>query len=481
MTMSEDFKTVFWKQRENIRAFQNLFEKRLEKQAANPNYFADRNLSIKQAGKMYEMWAPNPKDDNENNIEHTLDCPDRRSNIYGNGWEFKFHEPPDELIGRYSRTIFEKSEVVRKAIEEYKGFWRYRVSNLEWASSRGDLFPGTTEKWSRKYPSELNTIEFLVPGLGIQLVEEYESKNIRADIVRELLVVNVFSPNERVFESKPADKFDSMRAVVLTILDAINLYRTECVHPAPVECALCGDILEPMLRRNSDYMLPENYCSWCVLVIDYHDENEIVYEGFTDEELKIGMIESFSKLVELSDFPYWKTPVLSKDLMIELNLRERAPEEARQLAFLFASLPKRTKLKALFGTPQHFFNAAGLEELVPRGKGRGIRSISRCGHLCLSMGEREICEYLHENGVNHSKEPIYAELVSDGEEFGAMRGDFLVGDVVIEFAGLDGEEAYDAKMELKQTLANKHGLKLIILRPRDVKNLSAIIPLPLSR
>ncbi len=480
MSMGEDFQSIFVKQRENIRAFQNLFEKRLQKEAANPNYFADRNLSVRRAGKKFEMWAPNPKDDNENNIEHTLDCPDRRTNIYGNGWEYKFNESPDELIHRYSRTIFDKSEVVRRAIAEYKGFWRCRVSNLEWASSRGDLFPGSTEKWSRKYPLELNTLEFLVPGLGVQLVEEYESKNIRADIVRELLVINIFSPNERVFESKPADKYDSMRAVVLTILDAVNLYRTECVHPMPVECALCGDILEPTLRQNADYMLPENFCSWCLLVIDYHDENEIVYEGFTDEELKVAMIESFTKLVELSTFPYWKSPVLSKDLMIELNLRERDPEEAKRLAYLFASLPKRTKLKALYETPQHFFHAAGLEDLVPRGKGRGIRSISRCGHLCLSMGEREICEYLHDNSVHHSKEPIYAELVSNGSEFGAMRGDFLVGDIVIEFAGLDGEDAYDAKMELKQTLANKHGLKLIVVRPKDVKNLGAIIPLPFS-
>jgi hypothetical protein len=142
-------------------------------------------------------------------------------------------------------------------------------------------------------------------------------------------------------------------------------------------------------------------------------------------------------------------------------------------------MPKRSTMKKLFDSPQHFFHAAGLEALIPRGKGRGIRSISRCGHLCVSMGEREICEYLHENGVSHTKEPLYADLVPEGSEFGAMRGDFLVGDLVIEFAGLDGDEAYDAKISTKQSLAEKYGLKLIVVRPGDVKKLSDLLALPL--
>jgi hypothetical protein len=57
-----------------------------------------------------------------------------------------------------------------------------------------------------------------------------------------------------------------------------------------------------------------------------------------------------------------------------------------------------------------------------------------------------------------------------------MRGDFLAGDIVIEYAGLDGEEAYDAKMAIKQQLATEHGLKLVIIRPQDIKNLESLIP-----
>jgi hypothetical protein len=263
------------------------------------------------------------------------------------------------------------------------------------------------------------------------------------------------------------------------IFDSINGYRDDCEHPSPVECGLCGDVLEPNLRQNTEYMLPESYCAWCVLVIDYHDETELLYDGIDEKFLRELMIRSFTRLVDLTGFPYWKTPVLTRDLMVEINLRERSSTEAREMAYLLACLPKRSKMKTLFETPQHFFHEAGLEQLIPKGKGRGVRSISRCGHLCLSMGEREICEYLHQHSIAHSKEPLYADLVGKATEFGAMRGDFLAGDIVIEFAGLEGEEAYDVKMNLKQQLANEYGLKLIIISPKDVKDLSNFLPLTL--
>ena len=476
-----DFEQVFLRRRDNLRPFQVLYEKRRAKAASAGDRFPNRNLAIAKDGQKFEFWAPDAEQSNEWQIEHTLECPDRKSNIFGNGWELTFDNPPDELILRYSQQLYERSDVLRRAIQDYQGFWRVRVSNLEWASSKGDLFPESSEVRgydSRDYPLELNLLEFLVPGLGRQLVDEFEKTQIRANIVREQLVIRLVTSNERYFETKKADKFKTMQAIVLTILDQLNRFRDNCVHPSPVICELCGDLLVPDFGQNATYMLPENYCPWCVLVIYYHDENELLYEGFSDDELSEVMIASFSRLVEISGFPYWKTPVLSKDLMIELSLRNREPQEAKALAQLFASMPKRSTLKKLFETPQHFFHAAGLEQLIPRGKGRGIRSISRCGHLCLSMGEREICEYLHENGVSHSKEPLYSDLVADGSEFGAMRGDFLVGNLVIEFAGLDGDESYDAKMAVKAALAHKHGLRLVIVRPSDLKQLSSALALP---
>ena len=474
--MPSEFKELFELQRKNIREFQKKYEKNLAKQAENGDYFPDRNLQLTRAGKKHLIWAPDGQLDNKATIQHTLTCPDRDTSNHANGWEYRFKSSPVPLMETYAKLIFEKSEVVRDALTTYKGFWRLRIQYLESAVYRADLWPDTTAKWGRRYPFELNTIEFLVPGLGQQLVDDFESKKFKVERVREFELINIFSANRQMSETRRADSFEVFNFIIDGIFNSLNGFRDSCEHPSPVECALCGDVLEPALRQNTEYMLPENYCPWCVLVIDYHDETEFIYHDIDDGLLRNLMIKSFTKLVELTGFPYWKTPVLTRDLMVEINLRKRDPSEATELAYLLACLPKRSKMKTLFETPQHFFHEAGLEDLVPRGKGRGVRSISRCGHLCLSMGEREICEYLHQNSISHTKEPLYADLVGEVTEFGSMRGDFLAGDIVIEFAGLDGEEAYDAKMNLKQKLADQHGLKLTIIRPKDIKNLETIIP-----
>ena len=474
--MSSEFREMFEKQRKNIREFQKKYKRNLSKQAANGDKFPNRNLQITKAGKKHLMWAPDGALDNKSNVQHTIKCPDRDTSNHASGWEYKFKTSPAPLMDTYSKLIFEKSEVVRDALASYKGFWRLRIQYLESAVYRAHLWPDTSEKWGQRYPFELNTIEFLVPGLGQKLVDDFESQKFKVDRVREFELMGLFSANRQMYETRRADSFEIFNVIIEGIFDGLNGFRNDCEHPSPTECALCGDVLEPALRQNTEYMLPENYCPWCVLVIDYHDETALIYSEIESEHLRNLMIKSFTKLVELTGFPYWKTPVLTRDLMVEINLRKRDPSEAAEMAYLLACLPKRSRMKTLFETPQHFFHEAGLEELIPKGKGRGVRSISRCGHLCLSMGEREICEYLHQSSIAHTKEPLYADLVGKETEFGGMRGDFLAGDIVIEFAGLDGEEAYDAKMDLKEQLANVHGLKLIIIRPKDLKNLENLIP-----
>jgi hypothetical protein len=218
-------------------------------------------------------------------------------------------------------------------------------------------------------------------------------------------------------------------------------------------------------------MLPEDICAWCFEVLDYHADNPIVDAGFSESELRELALVSFKELVEYVDFPYWRSPVLSKALLMELDLRDKDEGSSKELAIILASIPKRSNIKPLFETASHFFHYAGLEDLVPKGKGRGVRSISRCGHLCLSMGEREICEFLFSKKIPHAKEPLYCDHPNGSTAFGAMRGDFLVGDVVVEFAGLAGEESYDEKMASKERLALEHDISLIIVTQKDLLSL----------
>ncbi len=101
---------------------------------------------------------------------------------------------------------------------------------------------------------------------------------------------------------------------------------------------------------------------------------------------------------------------------------------------------------------------------------RGYRCVSLDGHECNSLAELEIDNWLFENRIPHEKEPFYPQD-SEYNPNGRMRADFKVGELLIEYAGLSGEKFYDEKMENKKRIAKRHGINLIILKPRDLSRL----------
>jgi hypothetical protein len=135
-----------------------------------------------------------------------------------------------------------------------------------------------------------------------------------------------------------------------------------------------------------------------------------------------------------------------------------------------------------FESDLHFINASGLENISHNPKSRGKKSISSCGHVCLSMGERDICEHLFGQGIPHSREPYYGDMTGEKgvTEFGGMRGDFLIGDTVFEFAGMAGNAEYEMKMTLKQQLAEGYGIDLKVIYPNQLSKLGEIFDKALS-
>ncbi len=121
-------------------------------------------------------------------------------------------------------------------------------------------------------------------------------------------------------------------------------------------------------------------------------------------------------------------------------------------------------------TPRHVKNSHGswLQVLVSSGilpdgsqkMARGVRSLAADGHVCHSIAEKTIDDWLSANEIPHEREPQYPSS--------RMRADFLVGDVLIEFFGLVGNEVYDKKIVLKRSIAEEHGLTLLEIYPRDL-------------
>lgn len=90
----------------------------------------------------------------------------------------------------------------------------------------------------------------------------------------------------------------------------------------------------------------------------------------------------------------------------------------------------------------------------------GTKCLALDGHLCFSLGEKTIDDFLYHNSINHEKEPPYPE--------GKYRADFKVNDTFIEYFGLRGQKEYDKKTQIKKQICQKYHIKLIEIYPENI-------------
>lgn len=105
---------------------------------------------------------------------------------------------------------------------------------------------------------------------------------------------------------------------------------------------------------------------------------------------------------------------------------------------------------------------------------RGVRCLATDGHVCHSLDERLIDDWLHSNRIPHTKEPFYPKH-SILNPKGKRRADWLVGETYIEYFGLAGDEVYDKKAQEKTMLCSELGLKMIAISPADLANIEGIL------
>jgi hypothetical protein len=105
---------------------------------------------------------------------------------------------------------------------------------------------------------------------------------------------------------------------------------------------------------------------------------------------------------------------------------------------------------------------------------RGIILKAVDGHLCLSMQEKAVDDFLHQHGIDHAREPLYP---FDKQLNPNTRGraDWLLSDgTFVEMWGMPNDPTYAKKMCEKTELAARHRLQLIGLTPEDIGRLSEI-------
>jgi len=122
--------------------------------------------------------------------------------------------------------------------------------------------------------------------------------------------------------------------------------------------------------------------------------------------------------------------------------------------------PTIKRLKELFGSWLNALVEAGILEDGVHRTSRGIQCLAKDGHLCRSLGEKAIDDFLYGHKIPHERESPYPE--------GNFRVDFSVGDIFIEYFGLTGVAEYDIKTKKKQKICRKHEIKLISIYPLDL-------------
>ncbi|MBC7876546.1 MAG: hypothetical protein H7Y59_05180 [Anaerolineales bacterium] len=223
-------------------------------------------------------------------------------------------------------------------------------------------------------------------------------------------------------------------------------------HPQKKTCPLCNnDFIEdslpmPLIERLGIDRL--DFCAPCL--------RNTALQGTGNNSLSKKKI-----LIYLQDLALLLGRVPSQDFgegktdLIGMSNSER-------LAFLklLKNKPTTVRVKLVFGSWLNALIQAGILEDGTRKNSRGIQSIAKDGHMCLSLGEKTIDEYLYAHGIDHEKEPRYPE--------GNYRGDFKVGTTFIEYFGLTGNPDYDAKTNEKIRLCKKHNITLIAIYPQDL-------------
>jgi len=120
----------------------------------------------------------------------------------------------------------------------------------------------------------------------------------------------------------------------------------------------------------------------------------------------------------------------------------------------------------LFGSWLAALIETGILEDGAKQTARGTQCLAVDGHVCLSIGEKTIDDFLYYNGIVHEKEPSYPE--------GYFRADFKIDNVFVKYFGLAGNKEYDDKTKHKIGLCQKHNIPLISLYSKDIINIKAM-------
>ncbi|TNC52287.1 hypothetical protein [Mumia zhuanghuii] len=221
-----------------------------------------------------------------------------------------------------------------------------------------------------------------------------------------------------------------------------------------VTCRLCGD-------QASEFTVPGvieplGYCHTCL----HHIGPDSGFKTLKQASVAVKF---------LSTAEFGGEQILEWQLD-EVRLHSEQPISADQVDLLLVA---RMAIRGGIWPWTKVLHQAGLLKAGYR-TSRGVITVAADDHLCLSMFEKAIDDFLFRNGIEHTREPHYPfdEQLNPRTR---RRADFLLADgTLVEAWGFPADPVYAAKMAEKRLLAARHHINLVGITQSDLPRLPKI-------
>ena len=254
----------------------------------------------------------------------------------------------------------------------------------------------------------------------------------------------------------------------IQVADCIMEERLECPCVGIQQCLFCSQHFIPSTWSYVQLRLGARVCSLCAKIaadgiepFPWLEMSKTDVAQQIDFGLRLQQNLHNQGILNFSEAPQRDSEIAFK----KLRLHSLSDEDFVQAFLTVALRPKEVQVRLVFG----FW-----EQMLYEYFGSSITShVGLDGHACRSAGEKKVCDFLSQLGIEHAREPRYSEHVDPEWEplVRHFKGDFEVGGVIYEYAGMTGDAAYDKKLQIKLNEAKNVGVRVVVIYPGDLSNL----------
>jgi len=234
---------------------------------------------------------------------------------------------------------------------------------------------------------------------------------------------------------------------------ALELGAHRLVHTLPQwrTCPICANEFHETSTR-------PKYLGWHQLDICQPCLDESLHRGETDDLSRdeiTGYLNALANLLQRIPPLDFGTPKSSVTSFVGLSTEQRA-----KVLLLIRRRPSLASVKYHFTSWFQALVETGVLGDTAKRNALGTTCIAKDGHVCLSIAEKTIDDFLSQRGIAHAREVPYGG--------GRFRADFVIGKTVVEYFGLMGRIDYALKSSNKVDYCKKESIPLIAIYPEDL-------------